>query len=99
MEELASLAVRNCQTKMTSTSQYALNHERYISTVSTAYFNYALHPNFFSIESTDDYDLENPYHLALRKWIYAVRSNSFSDAATFEGGSELLPFANVSSFS
>ncbi|EYC09212.1 hypothetical protein Y032_0061g3212 [Ancylostoma ceylanicum] len=54
---------------------------------------YAL--NYEHIESTDDYYLDNPYHLALKKWVYAVRDNSFSSNATFEGGGELLPFTNM----
>ncbi|KIH59579.1 hypothetical protein ANCDUO_10182, partial [Ancylostoma duodenale] len=94
LEILASFAVRDCPTKMMANSLYALNYEQYIFQYLPADFHYR-HYSFFSIESTDDYDLENPYHLALRKWVDAVKSNSFSENATFEGGGELLPFANM----
>ncbi|KHJ88968.1 SCP-like protein [Oesophagostomum dentatum] len=47
----------------------------------------------FSIKSEKEYDLNNPYNLALKRWVLATHTRNFT--GEFDGDCAILPFANM----
>ncbi|KHJ90711.1 SCP-like protein, partial [Oesophagostomum dentatum] len=52
--------------------------------------------NYEFIETADDYDLTNPYPLAMERWIAPALKKNFKDGAvTFRGDGDLQALANI----
>ncbi|KHJ86862.1 SCP-like protein [Oesophagostomum dentatum] len=52
--------------------------------------------NYEFIETADEYDLSNPYPLALERWIAPMLDKNFgNDVVTFTGDSDVQAFANM----